>query len=638
MLLYEEGQFFLPHQDSEKDDAMVATLVVTLPTEHTGGELVLHHLGEETVYRGLRDRISLVGFYADCRHEVRPVQSGYRVTLTYNLMLQGNPGLRQAEAQVIDGLAAAITAHFDEPLRPTTSSRPEHLAFLLDHEYSEHGLTWQKLKGSDAAAVAALRQAAEKAECDIVLGLSEIKETWDAWEDDGYYGETEGDEYQVNDLIEAEIGISWWRDAQGREVTGAGLYLSDSEVCAITPNSSMEPESSEYEGYMGNYGNTLDRWYRRAAVVMWPAARRFAIRAQADPAWALEELHSIARHSDPVAAAQQARELEPFWAGAVRTSAKQRQLLGDAIELSVVLGDAEVARLLLEPFRIERVRGEHAAALGRLVKEFGSAWFQDLVEDWFGSDDYTFYLGEDRRENWLTELPELCSALLGSTEARRECRLIARHLVVRSWTSLARLIERAAAHQSLRIRREALTGLGDPLSALLRAALAVGDKRVPKHVVEHCLKYEDLVADCVLQALRNAVEVDAGSDWEPPFLALGRAVAGHLQARVDAPIRAKTDWSIELPSGCACPLCVELKSFLADASDKRREWPLAKRDRQHLHGRIDGAELPVTHVTVRSGRPYTLVLAKTDQLFTLDEQRRQRDQADLEWLRTQGMA
>jgi hypothetical protein len=32
MLVYGKGQFFLPHQDSEKDDAMVGTLVVSLPS------------------------------------------------------------------------------------------------------------------------------------------------------------------------------------------------------------------------------------------------------------------------------------------------------------------------------------------------------------------------------------------------------------------------------------------------------------------------------------------------------------------------------------------------------------------------------------------------------------------------------
>lgn len=35
-LVYGPGQFFLPHQDSEKEDAMAGTLIVTLPTSASG--------------------------------------------------------------------------------------------------------------------------------------------------------------------------------------------------------------------------------------------------------------------------------------------------------------------------------------------------------------------------------------------------------------------------------------------------------------------------------------------------------------------------------------------------------------------------------------------------------------------------
>ncbi len=38
--------------------------------------------------------------------------------------------------------------------------------------------------------------------------------------------------------------------------------------CASTPTGDLKPYESEYEGYMGNWGTTLDRWYRRAAVVV----------------------------------------------------------------------------------------------------------------------------------------------------------------------------------------------------------------------------------------------------------------------------------------------------------------------------------------------------------------------------------
>ena len=52
LLVYEPGQFFLPHQDSEKSDDMVATLVVTLPSSYTGGELMVEHNEEWKAYRG----------------------------------------------------------------------------------------------------------------------------------------------------------------------------------------------------------------------------------------------------------------------------------------------------------------------------------------------------------------------------------------------------------------------------------------------------------------------------------------------------------------------------------------------------------------------------------------------------------
>jgi hypothetical protein len=44
------------------------------------------------------------------------------------------------------------------------------------------------------------------------------------------------------------------------------------------------------------------------------------------------------------------------------------------------------------------------------------------------------------------------------------------------------------------------------------------------------------------------------------------------------------------------------------------------------------AELPVTHQTRRSGRPYTLVLTKTEALFERERQARRRDEDDLAWL------
>ena len=63
--------------------------------------------------------------------------------------------------------------------------------------------------------------------------------------------------------------------------------------------------------------------------------------------------------------------------------------------------------------------------------------------------------------------------------------------------------------------------------------------------------------------------------------------------------------------------------------------PFAKQRRQHIHARIDAAELPVSHLTRRRGSPYTLVLTKTETLFAREWEAQLRDKAEVDWLTAQ---
>jgi 2OG-Fe(II) oxygenase superfamily len=115
LLVYEPDQFFLPHQDSEKSDDMIGTLVVTLPSNYTGGELVVWHNDERKAYRGSKTALSLVAFYADCRHEVLKVTSGYRIALTYNLLLRGDASRPAGDDGAVAELASLLREHFSAP-------------------------------------------------------------------------------------------------------------------------------------------------------------------------------------------------------------------------------------------------------------------------------------------------------------------------------------------------------------------------------------------------------------------------------------------------------------------------------------------------------------------------------------------
>ncbi len=181
LLVYGKGQFFLPHQDSEKDDTMIGTLLVSLPSSHTGGELLIEHNGKTVAYQASATEVSVAAFYADCRHEVKPVRTGYRVTLACNLLLDSDPA-GDVPAEPSAEAARYLTEHFTTRVsrwKGDDREPPNRLVYLLDHEYTQRGLSWDRLKGADAERAALLRAAAEDAGCEAALALTEIKETWD---------------------------------------------------------------------------------------------------------------------------------------------------------------------------------------------------------------------------------------------------------------------------------------------------------------------------------------------------------------------------------------------------------------------------------------------------------------------------
>jgi len=105
LLIYDKGSFFVSHRDTEKVPGMFATLVLALPSQSDGGELVVRH-GDREVRLDLRcdepGEIAFAAFYADCLHEVLPVTAGCRATLVFNLVRKGKgaapepPGFAEA--------------------------------------------------------------------------------------------------------------------------------------------------------------------------------------------------------------------------------------------------------------------------------------------------------------------------------------------------------------------------------------------------------------------------------------------------------------------------------------------------------------------------------------------------------------
>jgi predicted 2-oxoglutarate/Fe(II)-dependent dioxygenase YbiX len=646
MLLYETGQFFVTHQDSEKDDSMVGTLVVTLPSEHTGGELLIEHRGETAEYRGSKVAVSLVAFYADCRHQVLPVRSGNRITLTYNLLLAGESG-RAAEDTLAGELAACLNEHFTTPVTLPygrgQADPPTRLAYLLDHEYTARGLSWSRLKGADADRAALLRAAANRAGCDVVLALAEIQETWDAidsddadtWHDYDYEEEEEEEEeegaddrrYVLQDLIDSSITLAHWIGPDDSRPEEISLTLSSTEVAATTPSAELTPYASEYEGYMGNYGNTLDRWYRRAALVIWPRKLGFANRARASSLWALDQLREMIRAGDVGGARDAVGTLAPFWHTAVRSDPREA-LLASALTVANGLDDDGLATMLLRPFRLERLTPDHASALAVLAERYGDTWMGDLLRDWTGDWRRGAHGYYPDLLQWLPDLPRLCAALATASTGAAIAQAVLEH----SWKWLAEQVRPLLSGPSTGSRDKWLADLGRPLADIIAAAAQTGSA----NVLEEAVKLGDAAGDQVIPlftaALRAAETLPPGSGHGRGFDELAARCAERIRTSLARPLREPDDWSIEPPAECPCELCETLNAFLRDPERHAFEWPLAQAKRAHIHARIEGAELPVRHETRRQGRPYTLVLTKTKALFEREHLARKRNEADLAWL------
>ena len=105
LLLYKPGGHFKPHRDTEKAAGMFGTLIVQLPSEFTGGDLVVRHAGKEIMVKmsqeGSASYCLIAAHYSDCEHEITPVETGYRLALVYSLCW-GGAGQAPSARQVVD--------------------------------------------------------------------------------------------------------------------------------------------------------------------------------------------------------------------------------------------------------------------------------------------------------------------------------------------------------------------------------------------------------------------------------------------------------------------------------------------------------------------------------------------------------
>jgi hypothetical protein len=269
MLIYEKGDFFLQHKDSEKEKGMFGTLTIVLPSRHTGGELVVSFDNKDAVIdfaKGSTDyEISYAAFYADCDHEIKPVTSGYRVCLVYNL-IQEKAG-EKIEPATVETHATQL-ANVIKEQEQGGDTKP--YIVLLGHQYTPENFSEQSLKLNDRHKADILFRAAQKlgfyAKMCLVTSYLSGAPAYSG----SYHDDDADEDAAMEEVYEETLEIEYWAESEVPALNA--VSFEEEDLITSFALKDDEPIVKEATGYMGNYGPDLMHWYHYGAIVIWSPA------------------------------------------------------------------------------------------------------------------------------------------------------------------------------------------------------------------------------------------------------------------------------------------------------------------------------------------------------------------------------
>ena len=613
---------------------MFATLIVVLPSQSSGGELVARHRDRE-VRLDLRcedpSEATFAAFYADCLHEVLPVTAGCRVTLVYNLLRRGKGAVPEAprydrEQRRVEALLRAWAAA--EP--GSDDGDPTKLIYPLEHAYTPAELGFATLKGADAAAAGVLVDAAARTGCDLHLALLTIEESGPA-EYTGYGRQRRGrwpddsgddDDYDVVEIGNREVTLSEWRRPDGAPSALSSLPAdTDSELSPPDALQDAEPDEQHFREATGNEGASFERAYRHAAFVLWPRRRVLAVLNQGGLQLTLPYLTELTERWSTCPE----DERPPLWAQA-----------------------HELAGHMLSTWPRHPIYGrrdEAASDATRLLTLLTRLGDTDRIDEFLTDLAPSGLCGKGDNTAILAGL-----ALLAPTRAVALIELIIKGTAPTSLGMCGDLLARTAAALPLvdpASLQTAATILldelpGDPAHARpypvwqygprlsvdcivdLLAAVGRIDPTLALRTANHMLAWPKTYTldDLLVPAMRKLM----GSATMQTLAAqrLRTTCLDHLHARAAEPLEAPRDWRRANELGCQCPHCLMLSQYLAHPAQKEWTFRAAAPQRAHVESTIKAAGCDLDMTTVRRGSPHSLVCTKNQASY----ERRVKQRAD----------
>ena len=221
-------------------------MIILLPSRYTGGEIHLTHASETQVIdfsASSLAKTAVLAWYTDVLHEVKPVTSGYRLALSFNMIHTSPDKPLPTVSSQADGPCAKLRRVLCE--WKEISGSPESIAYLLKHQYSEADFRRgaSRLKGEDSQRMAFVRAATEGLDYAILLAKVEYRVS----EPDEYGCCNDDEDRYIN------ITISNVVDLDGQAVLSGHSSMDIDKDCFLPKNALQDVRpDGEHEEFTGN--------------------------------------------------------------------------------------------------------------------------------------------------------------------------------------------------------------------------------------------------------------------------------------------------------------------------------------------------------------------------------------------------
>ena len=633
LLLYEAGDFFLPHKDSEKEPGMFGTLVIGLPASHTGGELHIRFDGREEIIDFSpatgNYKMPYVAFFADCDHEIKPVTSGYRICLVYNLLHASSS--KKVESPRFMSQAKDMAALL-ETLADSIENQPK--VVLLDHQYTPANFSLTSLKHHDKPRAEALLAAADKAGYFARLGLVthyKMGEMEGGNYDDYYYGsrypsgryrEPEEVSATMGEVYETYTRIEHWADNKGPDL---GTFILDQEDLITDRKIGTEdPIEKEEEGFTGNAGMTIQYWYHYGAVILWPKSKHFALLSVAAVPVRLQWLYFY---------------LQNWGNKELRSREQAKQLLLDfqGLELKEERGEARdfnAIAAVLSKLKDEKFLLNHCADLlvtvfdkiavkswANLLQQYRPDIFAPIFEKAAHTDN-VFVV------NHLLKLLEYIEVLDGV--ALNDFFFDQVHNIPLYITKIELShLGKSYGYDEDETRKAVITSILEKVlsfseyydqdEAWMKSTLNVITRSLPRKYVNR-----------VLAVILLSQEPEHGRLVK----ALHSICAREISARAAAMPTPPPDWTRDVPTSGTHDKQIwdTLSPFLRSPTERIFEYRMNESSRQRMENAIKHVTIDLRMETIKKGTPYTLKITKTQGAYERAFKKWEEDVALLEGL------